>query len=172
MKLRRKTTKMPMNLFFVELLVVLAFFSVAGAVILRMFVAADRNAVRSAAIESAMLDVQSFSEVYAVTGDMKKAADRVYGAECLITGADGSRTVVLDEKGMPLITNEGREAYGRVWVQFWETTERTDAGKYSETDIAVFLREPDVSEIYRQTCSAYIPSFAEDDAEEGGASDE
>ncbi len=161
-----------MNLFFVELLVVLAFFSISGAVILRMFVAADRNAVRSAAIEGAMLDVQSFSEVYAVTGDMKKAADRVYGAECLVAGADGSRTVVLDENGKPLITNEGREAYGRIWVQLYETVERTDAGRYSETEVAVFMRTTEAEEIYRHTCSAYIPSFAEINEENGGGEDE
>ena len=172
LKLKRKTGKIPLNLFFIELLIVLAFFSISGAVILRMFVAADRNAVRSAAIEGAMLDVQSFSEVYAVTGDMKTAADRVYGAECLVTGADGSRTVVLDEKGMPLITIDGRRDYGKVWVHMFETVENTEAGRYSEIEVAVFLTGNGAEEIYRHTCSAYIPSFAENYGMNGGADDE
>lgn len=161
-----------MNLFFVELLVVLAFFSVAGAVILRMFVAADRNAVRSAAIEGAMLDVQSFSEIYAVTGDMKQAADRVYGPECLVEGADGGRSVVLDEDGRPLITGDGRSEYGRLWVQFYETAESTPAGKYSETEVTVFLTGNAAEEIYRHTCSAYIPSFAAQNETNGGGAHE
>jgi len=169
LKLRRIKKKIPMNLFFVELLVVLAFFSVAAAVILRMFVAADRNAVRAALTEGAMLDVQSFSEMYAMSGDMKKAADTVYGAECLVAGADGSSTVVLDEDGDPLITEDGRRDYGVIWITMYETTENTNAGKYSETLVTVFLKGNDAQEIYRHTCSAYIPSFAVREEENGGA---
>ena len=68
---------------------------------------------------------------------------------------------MLDEDGVPLITNEGREKYGKLWITVYETAERTAAGRYSEAEVTVFLRDDRAEEIYRHTCSAYIPSFAE-----------
>lgn len=154
----------------VELLITVLFMSIAGAVILNMFVMADRKAVRNAAFERALTDVQSFSEVYGLTGDLKASADRVYGAGCLTEGADGSYTVVLDEKNRPLVTEDGRSSYGRLRVTLWESGETTGAGRYSKVDIVVF-RTADSSAaelMIQQSCSAYIPSFA---AENGGGSD-
>ena len=121
-----------------------------------------------AAYEKALLDVQSFSEMYGKTGDLKRSADTVYGAECLINGADGSKSVVLDENGHPLITREGRSNYGRVWIQLFETREETSCGRYSEVEVVVFLLTNTLEEAYDCTCSAYIPSFEAEDAENGG----
>lgn len=169
-KLRQKYRKTPLNLFFVELLIILLFMSISGAVILNMFVTADRKAVRNALYEQALTDVQSFSEVYALTGNLKASADRVYGAECLTPGADGSFTVVLDEDNRPLITEEGRNTYGRLSVTLYEDEKKTAAGRYSEVEIIVFRKDgtADADMIIRQRCSAYIPSFA---AENGGGND-
>ena len=168
LRMKQKYRKTPMNLFFIELLIVLLFMTFAGAIVLNMFVMADRKAVRSAVYEQALTDVQSFSEIYALTGDLKASADRVYGRECLTAGADGSFTAVLDEDNKPLITPEGREAYGRLTVRFSETAEETVCGRYSEVEILVFRTESKADMIIEQTCSAYIPSFA---AGNGGSGD-
>ncbi len=157
-----------MNLFFVELLIVLLFLSIGGAVVLNMFVTADRKAVKSARYEQALTDVQSFSEVYALTGDIDASADKVYGVGAATVGADGSRTIVLDEDSKPLVTPEGREAYGRVTVQLFETAEETVCGRYSEAEILVFETGNTADMLIEQKCSAYIPSFA---AGNGGGND-
>ena len=167
-KLKQKYRKTPMNLFFIELLTVLLFLSIGGAIVLNMFVMADRKAIRSARYEQALTDVQSFSEIYALTGDINASADRVFGPGCMTEGADGGLTIVLDDGSKPLITPEGRETYGRITIRFFETAEETACGRYSEVGILVFETGNSAEMIIDQKCSAYMPSFA---AENGGGTD-
>ncbi|MBR1832530.1 MAG: hypothetical protein IJ784_08870 [Ruminiclostridium sp.] len=121
--------RLPFNLFFIELLIVLMFFSVSGAVIMNLFASADIVSRKNRASEQLMLRVQAVSEMYAAKGDMYEAADAVFGrgacVECTKTvepddiEAEDAETKVLnglsviyDENLMPLVTPEGRRDYG------------------------------------------------------------
>ena len=71
--------RLPFNLFFIELLIVLLFFAVSGGVIMNLFASADLVSRKNRASEQLMLRVQAVSEMYAAKGDMYEAADAVFG---------------------------------------------------------------------------------------------
>ncbi len=65
------------NLFFVEMIIVLLFFSIASAVILRSFAASDRLAKESRRIESMAFLAQSAAEIYSGTADISETAEKL-----------------------------------------------------------------------------------------------
>lgn len=69
----------PANLFFIELIIVLLFFSFSAAVILQIFAAADHRQDMSDVTERAVICSQSVAEAFSVTGDFSEAADIVFG---------------------------------------------------------------------------------------------
>lgn len=146
--------KKPSNLFLVEMIIAMLFFSVSGAVILNVFAAADGKMRRSAAGDSAMLCAQSCAEVYSIKGSAEKMAEMVFGE--FTVREDGSLYVTLDENCKP-------SAEGAITLVIKENAEDSPAGALITAEL-VFTREGE--ELRRFTCSAYVPHLPE---KEGGA---
>ena len=155
----RVQKKLPVNIFFLELIIVLLFFSVSGAVILKMFATADKLESKSSITESAVMDVQSAAEMYARNGDMRGAVEKLYGSGWYVENVDGSVTVFLDEMRQPLLTPDVREKYCTVSLTFSEQRSRGMCGEFCELTAVVLLYVDGGEEAYRQVSSAYIPDF-------------
>ncbi|MCM1166165.1 MAG: hypothetical protein NC299_07170 [Lachnospiraceae bacterium] len=127
----------PINLFFAEIIIALLFFSISGAVIVKVFASAELRSQRSARLERVMLTAQSLAEAYSQSGDIESAAR-------LVLGADGYRA----ESGADCFYIEG----GSVTVRTAEERIRTGAGELKE--LTMTFAEDD-GEIFSLTCSAY-----------------
>lgn len=69
------------NLFFMEMIIVLLFFSVASAIILRSFAAADRLARDSRRLENMSFCARSAAELYSASGSMSQTAEMLFDTD-------------------------------------------------------------------------------------------
>lgn len=84
-----------LNLFLLEMIIVLLFFSIACAVILNAFVTADRISASNIRLERMAFCTQSVAEVFSETGDISETAETLFG----ITSENVSRiTVPMDNE--------------------------------------------------------------------------
>ena len=87
-----------LNLFLLEMIIVLLFFSIASAVIIRTFVAADKLSTDNIRLERMSFCAQSAAEAFSETADIGKTASLLFG----IDSADNRNTtridIPLDEK--------------------------------------------------------------------------
>lgn len=75
-----KYTRSKSALFLIELIIAVLFFSIASAVCMQLFAHAHVLSERSAALDSAMLTLESCAEVYAANGaDLESASALVQG---------------------------------------------------------------------------------------------
>lgn len=125
----------PLNLFFAEMIIALLFFSISGAVILKVFSSADMKSRESARLERVIVFAQSFAEAYSESGSVGEAARLVLGEYS--AGEDGA--VLLEGGSVNMRTSEKRTATG--------------AGVLSELTMTFTA---DGKEIYSLTCSSYI----------------
>ena len=158
--LKKISRKRPVNTFFVELMIVVLFFSISGAVVLRMFASADSLSKANSTAAKCVMTIQSVSEIYAGNGDMKKTIDEYFGPGAYYTSSDDSCMVTLGEDMKPLYTEDARKRFGRASIWFSETTEQGAHGRYSELSSRLFLLFNGADEVYSQTSSAYLPDFA------------
>lgn len=142
----------PANLFFVELIIVLLFFSISSAVILRVFAAADSKQRNTVLTERSIICAQSVAEAYSVSGELDKALETVFGEDAALI--DGS-SLLLDESFRP-------SENGGIALTLNETKEQGAAGTLSELNITF---SDGNTELYSLACAAYIPL-------NGGAADE
>lgn len=122
-----------MNLFFAEMIIALLFFSISGAVILKVFSSADMKSRESARLERVIVFAQSFAEVYSESGSVSETARLVLGEY------SAGEEVFLEDGSVNMRTSEKRTATG--------------AGELSELTMTFTA---DGEEIYSLTCSAYI----------------
>ncbi len=142
----KKAALRPANLFFVELLIVLLFFSLSAAIILRVFAAADYKQTLGELTEKSILYAQSVAECYSVTADMSATVDLVFGTSADIT--DGAAVLTLDD-------GFNASADGKVTLTLSEISrEVTAAGCFTRLSIEFSLGE---DELYALICSAYAP---------------
>lgn len=141
--------KKPSNLFLVEMIIAMLFFSVSGAVILNVFAVADGKMRRSEAGDSAMICAQSCAEAYSLKGSAAEMAELVFGD--YTTREDGALCVTLDERCRP-------SEEGGITLIISEAEEDTAAGALRTAEL-VFMRED--KELRRFSCSAYVPHIPE-----------
>ena len=158
-RLKGKTKRIPLNLFFIELIIILLFFSISGAVVLKLFASADIIEEKSFLTGHAVMNVQSLSEIYAGTGDMRRASDELFGSGWYTEDPDGVITICLDNEMKPLLTEDARRNYGRVNIVLDETRTKGNCGELCSMTGKVYLLGEGGTEIYSQVCSAYIPDF-------------
>ena len=169
--------RMPLNLFFIELLVVLLFFAVSGGVIMNLFASSDVRARLNKLTEQTMLSVQSVSETYAVCGDMDRTVDKIFGSAACVgftktLNEDDSGepieervikgyTITMDENLYPLVTPDGIRDYGAVELVLEETGEEMSGGTLHKLDIkAVILYGSKGADIfYEGVSTVYIPDY-------------
>lgn len=176
--------RLPFNLFFIELLIVLMFFSVSGAVIMNLFASADIVSRKNRTAEQLMLRVQSVSEMYAAKGDMYEAADAVFGrgacVECTKTvepddiEAEDAETKVLnglsviyDENLMPLVTPEGRRDYGVIELIMFESRDKMPGGDLRKLEITamVVYKDYGTDVLYEVASTKYVPDYEAEEEE-------
>ncbi len=139
LKTKHKGSRRPINLFFAEIIIALLFFSISGAVILRVFAAADEKSRRSARLENVIIYAQSLAELYSETGDIEKCAEMVWDKAVVRENTPEHISIYLPDE--------------KTTFDAYEQSEKTAAGELSELKM-VFTAEG--SEIYTLTCTAYI----------------
>lgn len=139
---KQKGAVRPANLFFIELVLVLLFFSIAAAVILNLFAAADRRQKRNNATEGSIICAQTIAEAYSVSGDISKALELTFGKDELKGGE-----IKLDRSFTP-------DENGALTLYISESEEQSNAGALRTLDMSF---SDNSGEIYSLTCSAYIP---------------
>lgn len=132
----------PLNLFFIEIIISLLFFSISGAVIMKVFAVADAKTRTSSLLEEVVITAQSIAELYSCNGDADAAVREAAG----VTGYEDLSAVPLDGGRVILSASESRENYG--------------AGEMRRLSVTFLL---DGDEIYSLNCSAYIPGGGADE---------
>lgn len=130
----------------------LLFFSISAAVILKIFVSADRRSRLSSEKENAMLCAQSIAEAYSQSGDIGKALKKVFHESDDIGESGGNYIVPLDEK-CRMSTDGG------VLLELAEDREKTASGELLRLTLTF---ETEKEELYSLDCSAYIPAGGAD----------
>lgn len=150
----KKAAIRPANLFFVELLIVLLFFSISAVIILQVFAAADHKQDVGKLSEKSIVCAQSIAECYSVTADISETVALVFGTDTAAT--DGEAVILLDD-------DLKASADGAVLLTLSEVyRETTGTGSFTRLSIAFTRGE---EELYSLVCSAYAPLT-------GGVSDE
>lgn len=140
------TKRRPVNLFFTELIIALLFFSISGAVILKVFAAADKKTRENAQKERAIICAQSIAEVYSELGNAEAALKTVFSESVKLEEAGDGFSIQLDGDLTPALD-------GGVFLKTAETREKTAAGVLSTLTITF---DSDKEELYELICSAYI----------------
>lgn len=133
------------NLFFIELIIALLFFSLSAVIILRVFASADNKQRNAALTERSIICAQSLAEVYSAEGDISVTCAEVLGA----IGSGSDFTLSFNENMVPVAED------GCVKLAMHETVlSDTDAGRLSQLDMTFTAGE---TELYSLTCTAYMP---------------
>ncbi len=131
--LKYERKRRPINLFFIEIIIALLFFSISGAVIMKVFAVADSKTRKSAILEETVITAQSIAELYSRNGDADAAV----------------RSAVGDADDLSAVPLEG----GRVLLNVSEQRENSGAGELCRLSMVFTM---DGSEIYSLECSAYV----------------
>lgn len=123
------------NLFFIEMIIVLLFFAVASAIILRSFAAADRAARDSRRLENMTFCARSAAELYSAEGSLPWTAERLFGA--------GASSESVSEMTLPL-TEEC--LYSPSGAELFVTLTETDSGGLKSLRIS--FSDADGGELY------------------------
>lgn len=142
----------PVNLFFMELIIALLFFSISGAVIVKVFAAADRRSRLNAEKEQAMICAQSIAEVYSTLGNADEALQTVFSEKAELS--DDVYTLILDSKYHP-------DSDGTIKMCASEKREKTASGELSRLTVSFVS---DMDDLYSLECAAYIPDGGDADA--------
>ena len=145
----------PANLFFIELIIILLFFSFSAAVILSVFAAADYRQRRSDMIEKAVICSQSLAEVFSVTGDFIETAEIVFG-ETNEEFYDNTAEIHLDNDMKPCDN-------GKITLFMQQKHTETEAGRLSSLEFEFRTSEGNL--FSPVICESYFP-------DKGGAADE
>ncbi|MDE7363130.1 MAG: hypothetical protein K2N38_14500 [Oscillospiraceae bacterium] len=150
----------PINLFFTEMIIVLLFFSISGAVILKVFASAELKSLQSARLERVMITAQSIAEAYSESGDLTSAAKLVLGDDVVI----GETTLLLSDTktefhGVGTSYTTLLLENGSISMRAQESGAVSDAGGLYHLTMTF---DADGEEIYSLSCSAYIRNGGEE----------
>ncbi len=143
MKIKSGGGLKPANLFFIELIIILLFFSFSSAVILQIFAAADHRQELSDVTEGSVICAQSMAEVFSVRGSLSEAAELVLDAAVQGENAE----IKLDD-------NFKASENGRIILLLTQRKVPESAGVLSYLNMSFSFDE---KEIYSLTCTSYIP---------------
>lgn len=132
------------NLFFIELVIVLLFFSFSAAVILRIFAAADHRQELSDLTENTLICAQSVAEAFSVSGSISNSVEIVFGLE----------NEFADTAEIKLDNNLNPSENGNITLFLTKESSKTTAGVFSQLNISFLNGE---SEIYSLKCASYTP---------------
>lgn len=152
-KPRKKAVRF--NLFFLEMIIVLLFFSIAAAVILRSFAASDKLARSSRRLENMAFCAQSAAELYSGSGSLGDTADTLFGNGdwqiLCIDMQEGSAAVLT----VPVTDRCEYSPQGtELFMEMAEITEEYAGGKLKTLNIS--FKDKDEGVLYEITAGAYI----------------
>lgn len=140
------------NLFFLEMIIVLLFFSIAAAVILRSFAASDKLARSSRRLENMAFCAQSAAEIYSETGSLGDTAEMLFGGGLHVLGdTDGdvrSLTVPLTDECVYSVQDP------KLFMKMAESTDEYAGG--SLKTLTVSFEDGSGEVLYEITSGAYI----------------
>ncbi|MDE6733026.1 MAG: hypothetical protein K2J77_09145 [Oscillospiraceae bacterium] len=152
------TKRRPVNLFFTELIIALLFFSISGAVILKVFAAADKKTRENAQKERAIICAQSIAEVYSELGNAEAALKTVFSDSVRFEETNERLVIKLDGDLNPALD-------GGVVLKASERREKTASGELSTLTVSF---ESENGELYELVCSAYLSENKAPKASNGG----
>lgn len=141
-----------LNLFFMEMIIVLFFFSIASAVILNAFAASDRLSRESGRLERMSFCAQSAAEIFSETGSLPQTLEKLFGSNSYdIRGDEYASQVRLPLTEECAYSPENAELYMTVTVSGGERE------GLSEMHI-IFTDGSDSGEpLYEIRSGAYLP---------------
>lgn len=155
-----------LNLFFVEMIIVLMFFSIASAVILNAFAASGRLSRESGRLEKMAFCSQSAAEIFSSAGSLFQTLEELFGSGSYeIQNMDLEGGVYVSEAKIPLTGNcEYSPQSPEIFMILSETAEQAEGGVLKT--LYIKFENTDSEELYRITSGAYIPAERRADANE------
>ena len=149
------------NLFFLEMIIVLLFFSIAAAVILNSFSVSNGLAQKSRRTEAMAFCAQSAAEIFSETGDLSQTVEELYGGgSAEILNADLEDGGYISEAAIPLTEScEYSPQDPEIYIILTETAEQFDGGLLKT--LSIRFENNDKEELYKITSGAYIPDERE-----------
>ncbi len=155
-----------LNLFFMEMIIVLMFFSIASAVILNAFAVSGRLSRESERLERMSFCAQSAAEIFSESGSLSQTLEELFGSgsyEILNLDLEGGGYAA--EAKLPLTGDcEYFPQSPEIFMILAETAEKSDSGTLKI--LSVKFENTDNEELYRITSGAYIPAERRSDANE------
>lgn len=149
------------NLFFLEMIIVLLFFSIAAAVILNSFAISNGLAKKSRRTEAMAFCAQSAAEIFSKTGNLSQTVEELFGSgSAEILNADLEDGGYISEATVPLTEScEYSPQSPVIFVIMTETAERFDSGVLKT--LYIQFQNADKEELYKINSGAYIPDKGE-----------
>ena len=140
-----------LNLFFMEMIIVLLFFGIASAVILNAFAASDRLSRESGRLERMSFCAQSAAEIFSKTGSLPQTLEKLFGSNSYdIRGDEHASQVRLPLTEECAYSPENAELY---MIMAVESEEPEGLFKM----YIVFTDGSDGEVLYEITAGAYLP---------------
>ena len=138
-----------LNLFLLEMIIVLLFFSIASAVILQAFVTADRVSAENIRLERMAFCAQSAAEGFSATADLGETAEALFGIEHeKFSGASRIEIPLDEECGYAYLTE----------ASIFMTMQITDSQYEGRLKtLHIFFRDDDGNTLYEISTAAYTP---------------
>lgn len=140
---RRESSKS--GLFLMELIILILFFSIAGAICVRLFVSAHTRAADSANLNKAVLAAQSAVEAYKGSGQPGETFQELLGAKA---DADGVYQVYYDEAW------QAAETEAPAFVMVIRISEESGVG---QADVSIVQQGRLENPIYTLTAKKLLP---------------
>ncbi|MDE6727829.1 MAG: hypothetical protein K2J80_07810 [Oscillospiraceae bacterium] len=137
-----------------ELIIALLFFSISGAVIVKVFAAADKRSRLNAEKEQAMICAQSIAEVYSELANVDETLQVVFSEKADRDDEADVYTIKLDSGYHP-------DLNGTIKMNASEKREKTASGELSRLTVSFVSNKGD---LYSLECAAYIPDGGDADA--------
>ncbi len=138
-----------LNLFLLEMIIVLLFFSIASAVILKAFVAADRMSAENIRLERMAFCAQSAAELFSETGGISETAERLFGIDSE-SFEEATRIDIPLNEDCTYSYMEDAEIFMTMQVTYSEYE-----GRYKTAHI--FFKDSDGNMLYEINAASYIP---------------
>ncbi|MBD5140468.1 MAG: hypothetical protein HDT25_03505 [Ruminococcus sp.] len=149
------------NLFFLEMIIVLLFFSIAAAVILNSFSVSNSLAKKSRRTEAMAFCAQSAAEIFSETGNLSQTVEEIFGGgSAEILNADLEDGSYISEAAIPLTEScEYSPQDPEIFITLTETAEQSNGGVLKT--LSIRFENTDKEELYKITSGAYIPDERE-----------
>lgn len=154
--IKPQTKAVRFNLFFLEMIIVLLFFSIAAAVILNSFSVSNGLAQKSRRTEAMAFCAQSAAELFSKTGNLSQTVEELFGGgSAKILNADPEDGGYISEATIPLTEScEYSPQSPEIFVTMTETAEQFEGGVLKT--LSIRFENTDREELYKITSGAYI----------------